>query len=98
MPSGTASGEWPKITFEMEKENLIVKGGVVSEARPVDADGQNKEFYKKLETLLNNDNIDMPIPSLRTGQYIYNHDGLVREIIDNPANINLQGKGLDPEQ
>ncbi|OQX29664.1 MAG: hypothetical protein B0D92_02525 [Spirochaeta sp. LUC14_002_19_P3] len=86
-PGSTESGEWPKITFEMVKDILIVKGGSVAAARPVDESGQNKEFYKKVIKLLAQDGIDMPAPTLRKGQYIYNTDGLVREIVENPTNI-----------
>ena len=87
MPSGTANGEWPRITFEIEKNKLILRGGVISDARPVDEFGQNKKFYDKLKMMLNSDNVDMPTPNFRQGQYIYNTDGLVREIINNPSNI-----------
>ncbi len=87
MPSGASNGEWPRITFEMEKDKLILRGGVISDARPVDEFGQNKDFYNKLKDLLNSDNIDMPTPNFKQEQYIYNMDGLVREIISNPTNI-----------
>ncbi len=87
MPSGASNGEWPRITFEMEKDKLILRGGIISDARPVDEFGQNKAFYSKLKDLLKNDNIDMPTPNFKQEQYIYNINGLVREIISNPTNI-----------
>lgn len=91
LPSGTDSGEWPKITFIIEKDNLVVRGGMISNARPVDESGQNSDFYQELYKALNADNIDMPTPSLRSRQYIYNSDGLVRVIIEQPT-VLIQGK------
>ncbi len=91
LPSGTDSGEWPKMTFIIEKDKLVVRGGVISNARPVDEFGPNKKFYEKLKTMLNTDNIDMPTPSLRSGQYIYSSDGFVREIVEDPT-IMIYGK------
>ncbi len=85
LPSGTDSGEWPKMTFTIEKDKLVVRGGVISNARPVDETGPNRRFYNKLKERLNTDNIDMPTPSLRHGQYIYSSEGLVREILEKPT-------------